>query len=51
VDDELRRRVHEMHAIAITMCQSELKHKILEVAESDRKYMELKEKLKQGNLQ
>jgi hypothetical protein len=42
VDDELRRRVHEMHATAITMCQSELKHKILEVSESDRKYMELK---------
>ena len=51
VDDELRSRVHEMHSIAITMCQSELKHKILQVAESDRKYMELKEKLKQGNLQ
>jgi hypothetical protein len=51
VDDELRRRVHEMHATTITMCQSELKHKIVKVAESDRKYMELKEKLKQGNLQ
>jgi hypothetical protein len=40
-----------MHATTISMCQSDLKDKILEAAESDQKYKELKEKLQQGNLE
>jgi hypothetical protein len=51
VVDALNRRVHEMHATTISMYQSDLKDKILEAAKSDQKYMELKEKLQQGNLQ
>jgi hypothetical protein len=51
VVDALNRRVHEMHATTISMYQSDLKDRILEAAKSDQKYMELKEKLQQGNLQ
>ena len=51
VVDALNRRVHEMHATTISMCQSNLRDKILKVAKSDKKYMELREKLQQGNLQ
>jgi hypothetical protein len=51
VDDALKRRVHELHAIAISMYQSDLKDIILEVAKLDFQYKELVEKLQQGNLQ
>jgi hypothetical protein len=51
VVDALNRRVHEMHATTISMYQSDLKDIILEAAKSDQKYMEVKEKLQQGNLQ
>jgi predicted PolB exonuclease-like 3'-5' exonuclease len=51
VDDALNRRVHELHAIAISMYQSDLKHKILEVANLDLQYKELVAKLQQCNLQ
>jgi galactokinase/mevalonate kinase-like predicted kinase len=51
VVDALNRRVHEMHAIAISMYKSVLKDKILEAAKSDQKYMEIKKKLQQGILQ
>jgi hypothetical protein len=40
-----------MHATTISMYQSYLKDKILEAAKSDQKYMEVKEKFQQGNLQ
>jgi len=45
VVDAISRRVHEMHATIISMCQSYLKDKILEDAKSYRKYKGLKEKL------
>jgi hypothetical protein len=51
VVDALNMRVHEMHSTTISTCQSELKDIILEVAKSDQKYMELREKNEQGNLQ
>jgi hypothetical protein len=51
VVDALSRRVHEMHATTINMCQSNLKDRIIEAGKLDKKYMEVKEKLQQGNLQ
>jgi hypothetical protein len=51
VVDALSRRVHEMHATAISMYQSDLKDKIIEAAKSDLQYKELVAKLQQGNLQ
>jgi hypothetical protein len=51
VVDALNRRVHEMHATTISMYKSDLKDIILEAAKSDQQYMEIKEKLQQGNLQ
>jgi hypothetical protein len=47
----LSRRVHELNATSISMYQSYLKHKILEVANLDLQYKELVAKLQQGNLQ
>jgi hypothetical protein len=38
VVDALSRRVHELHATAISMYQSDLKYKIIEVAKSDLQY-------------
>jgi hypothetical protein len=51
VVDALSRRVHEMHATTISMYKYDLKDIILEAAKSDQHYMEIKEKLQQGNLQ
>jgi hypothetical protein len=48
--DALRRRVHEMLATTISMYQSDLKDRILEAAKSYQKYVEVKEKIQQGNL-
>jgi hypothetical protein len=50
VVDALNRRVHELHAIAICMYQSDLKDKILEATKLDLQYKELVGKLQQGNL-
>jgi hypothetical protein len=50
VDDEISRRVHELHATTIRMYQSELKYKIVEAAKSDLQYKELGGKLQQGIL-
>ena len=50
VADALNKRVHEMHAKTISMYQSNLKDRILEATKSDKKYMEVKETLQQGNL-
>jgi hypothetical protein len=46
----LGRKVNEMHAISISMYQSDLKHKIIEAAKLDLQYKELVAKLEQGNL-
>jgi hypothetical protein len=51
VDDPLSRRVHELHVIAISMYQSDLKYKIIEVAKFDLHYKELVTKLQEGILQ
>jgi hypothetical protein len=51
VDDALNRRVHDLHATTISMYQSDLKDKILEVAKSDLQHKELLAKLQQGKLQ
>jgi hypothetical protein len=51
VVDALNKRVHELHATTINMCQSDLKGRISEASKSDLHYMELVEKLQQGNLQ
>jgi len=48
--DMFSRRVYTMHVLAIIVCKSALKIKILEVENSDQQYMEIKEKLRQGNL-
>jgi hypothetical protein len=51
VVDALSRRVHEMHATTISMYMSDLKDRILEAANSDQHYLQVKEALQQGNLQ
>jgi ribonuclease HI len=51
VANSLSRRVCELNAKTISMYQSYLKDKILEVAKSDLQYKELVEKLQQGILQ
>jgi hypothetical protein len=51
VVDALNRRVHEMHATTISMYQTDLRDRIIEVAKSDQRYEELREKLQQGILQ
>ena len=51
VVNALSRRVHEFHSTAISMYQSDLKHRILEVSKLDLQYKELVEKLQQRNLQ
>jgi hypothetical protein len=51
VVDALNRRVHELHATAISMYQSDLKDKIIEAANLELQYKELVAKLQQGHLQ
>jgi hypothetical protein len=48
VVDALNKRVHELHATAISMYQTNIKRKILEAANADLKYRELVAKLHQG---
>jgi hypothetical protein len=48
VVDALSRRLCELHATSISMYQSDLKDRILEVAKSYLQYKELVEKLQQG---
>ena len=50
VVDALSRRVHELHVIAISMYQSDLKDKILEAAKSYLQYMEIITKLQQVSI-
>jgi hypothetical protein len=51
VYDALSRRVHLMHAIAISMHQSDLKSRILNGLVTDQHYLQVKENLQQGNVQ
>jgi hypothetical protein len=51
VVDALKRRVHELHAIAISMYQTDLKCKIYEAAKADLQYVEMVTKLQQGKMQ
>jgi hypothetical protein len=51
VDDALSRRAHEMHISTISVYRIDLKDKILEAANSDQHYLQIKENLQQGNLQ
>jgi hypothetical protein len=48
VADALSRRVHEMHATIVSMYQSDLGHRILEVSKLDQRYVDIKEALQQG---
>jgi hypothetical protein len=48
VVDALSRRVHEMHATTISMYQTDLCDKILEVSKSDLCYMDISVTLQQG---
>jgi hypothetical protein len=41
VVDALSRKVHELHATTISMYQTDIKRKILEVANADLQYREL----------
>jgi hypothetical protein len=50
VVDALSRKVHKLHAIAISMYQTDIKSKILEVANADLQYRELVALLQQGKM-
>ena len=45
VAEEISRRVHELHATTISMYRTNIKGRILEVANANLQYMELVEKL------
>jgi hypothetical protein len=46
----LSRRVHELHATTISMCQTDIKSRIMEVANVDLQYKELVAKLQHGKM-
>jgi hypothetical protein len=48
--DALSRRVHELHATAISMYQTDVKRKILEAGNIDLQYRELVAMLQQGKI-
>jgi hypothetical protein len=50
VDDALNRRVHELHAMTISMYQNDIKGIISEAANVDLQYMKLVKKIQQGKL-
>ena len=50
VDDALSRRVHKFHATTISMYQTDIKSRFLEVASIDLHYMEVVAKLQQGEV-
>jgi hypothetical protein len=50
VVDALNRRVHELHATAISMYQNDIKRRIMEAANVDLQYKELVAKLQQGKM-
>jgi hypothetical protein len=51
VVDVLSRRVHLMHATAVSMHQTDLKSRILDDLVTDQHYLQVKENLQQGNVQ
>ena len=51
VVDALSRRVHFMHATTISMCQLDLKSRILDGLVIDQRYLQVKENSHQGNVQ
>ena len=51
VANALSRRVHLMHATAVSMNQLDLKRKILDGIVTDQHYLQVKEILQQGNVQ
>jgi hypothetical protein len=50
VVDALSRKVHELHATTISMYQTDIKRKIMEVANADLQYRELVAMLEQGKM-
>jgi hypothetical protein len=50
VVDALNRRVHELHATAISMYQNDIKRKIMEATDADVQYRELVAKLQKGKM-
>ena len=50
VVDALSRRVHIMHATAVSMHQSDLKRRILDGLVTDQHYLQVKENLQQGDV-
>jgi hypothetical protein len=50
VVDALSRRVHKLHATTISMYQTDIKRKIMEVANADLQYRELVTKLQKGKI-
>jgi hypothetical protein len=50
VFDALSRRVHELHATAISMYQTDIKRKIMEAANADLQYRESVANLQQGKM-
>jgi hypothetical protein len=50
VDDALNMRVHELQATTISMYQTDIKSKILEVANANLQYKDLVAKLQQGKM-
>jgi hypothetical protein len=50
VVDALNRRVHELHATTISMCRTDIKRRILEVANTNLQYKDLVEKIQQGKM-
>ena len=51
VTDVLSRRMHVMHVVAISTCNTNLKGKILESLILDGYYLQVKKKLQQGDAQ
>jgi hypothetical protein len=51
VVDALNVRVHEIHAITISMLSSDLKDRILEVVTLDQHYVQIKESLQHSDVQ
>jgi hypothetical protein len=48
--DALSRRAQETHMVSISMYRTNLKDKIIEAANSNQHYLQIKENLQQGNL-
>jgi hypothetical protein len=51
VADEINGRAHEVHVVSITMYNINVKYKIIVAKNSDQQYVNIKEKLQQGNFQ